>query len=230
MTLVKVCGLTREADVDAAVRSGAWAVGFILARSPRQVAPARAARLAARVPLGVLTIGVFTVEKANAVAESAVAAGLRGVQLSAGMRGPSVPAVRAALSTLGVTDMAVIAAPDTPGIAKADFALYDSRSRKKGATVFGGTGQTLDWDALARDLKHQRRTSQAAAVDRVVLAGGLTPANVRKAVLAVHPLVVDVNSGVEKAPGEKDTLLLTRLFTTLRGADAQIADHEESKE
>ena len=100
MTLVKICGLTRESDVRCAVRLGVWACGLVLTDSPRAVRPLDAARL----------VG---------------AAGVRAVQLSAGADGPSVSAVRAALG--GSPAPLVIAAADTPDVAEADLVLLDAR-------------------------------------------------------------------------------------------------------
>jgi len=214
VTLVKICGLTRGQDVDAAVALGAWAVGFVISESPRRLAPSLAAKLAARVPHGVLTVAVFTTEKPPLIAKIAARTGVRAVQLSAGAKGPNLAAVRAALSVAGVTEVALIAARDTRGIEKADFVLLDSRVVRSDGPVFGGTGRVLDWAGLAASRKRLPRP------ERLVLAGGLKPGNVRPAIRALRPLVVDVAGGVEASPGVKDHDKLSRFFAAVRTADA----------
>jgi len=230
MTRVKVCGLTRVVDVQDAARLGAWALGTVLSESPRRVTPQEAARLFALAPPGVLTIAVFTTESAAEVAAAAAIAGAGAVQLSAGADGPGVVAVRQALHVAGVSPPVVIAAADTVDAEQADYVLLDSRVEAAvsaaaaaaaddgdttcvageiaAAPVYGGTGQTLDWRSIA-----------APAERPLVLAGGLTAANVGAATAAVRPFAVDVSSGVEQAPGLKDTRLLQRFFAAVRVAD-----------
>ncbi len=205
MTLIKVCGLTRDADVRAAVVLGACACGFILCESPRQVSVERACWMGGDLE-DALTVGVVATESPAWIAEALEYAGLRAVQLSAGADGPTVAAVRAATAHLDPRPL-VIAALGTPDAADADLLLADAQRPGQ----YGGTGETLDWDELAQ------RTD--APTDKLVLAGGLTPANVGDAIAAVHPLVVDVSSGVESAPGEKDPALLNEFFAAVVQAD-----------
>lgn len=215
MTLVKVCGLTRDTDVRAAVAQGACACGFILSPSPRQVSPERACWLAGEVE-DALTVGVVTTESPEGIAEALEFAGLRAVQLSAGAEGPSVAAVRLATAKLCPVPL-VIAAADTPDAAAADMILLDARLPGR----YGGTGTTLDWDALAADPKTPR--------ERLMLAGGLNAGNVAAAIGALHPTVVDVSSGVELAPGIKDRQLVREFFAAVvqadKGAASAACDH-----
>jgi len=213
VTLVKICGLTRAQDVDSAIAMGAWAIGFVITESPRQAAPSLVAKLAARVPPGVLSVAVFTVEKPFEMAKIVSRTGVRAVQLSAGAFGPNVAAVRAAFSTAGVPRVALIAARDTRGAEKADFVLLDSRVVRRDSPVFGGTGQPLDWQGLAASRNHLPRP------ERLVLAGGLNPTNARMAIRALRPLAVDLSSGIEKSPGVKDAEKMRRLFAAVRSAD-----------
>ena len=245
MTRVKVCGLTRVVDVQDAARLGAWALGTVLSGSPRRVTPQDAARLFALAPPGVLTVAVFTTESAAEVAAAASIAAAGAVQLSAGADGPGVAAVRQALHAAGVSAPVVIAAADTIDAEQADYVLMDSRieaavsaaaaavaaaadegaatdvaSEIVAAPIYGGTGQTLDWRSIA-----------PSAERPLVLAGGLTPANVGAAIAAVRPFAVDVSSGVEQAPGVKDKRLLQRFFAAVRAADDQHgtdSDHRRS--
>jgi phosphoribosylanthranilate isomerase len=233
VTRVKVCGLTQAEDVRLAVALGAWACGFILTESPRRVSPSRAQELTAAAA-GALAVGVVTTEPAERVAAMVASAGCDAVQLSAGVDGPSVKAVRAAAAGRGLRPL-VIAAADTPGAADADLVLLDARSPGR----YGGTGRTLDWRALARSfeggpqglgsttaaagLEASQATGQAtkATVEpsRLVLAGGLTPGNVVEAVTALWPFAVDVASGIERKPGCKDEGLMTRFFAAVVAAD-----------
>jgi phosphoribosylanthranilate isomerase len=216
MTQVKVCGLTRQVDVRRAVELGAWAVGFVMAASPRQVEPGDAASLVrvartrstARRPLTVL---VFTTEEADSIAGAIALTAADAVQLSAGKAGPSVAAVRAALAAMRVAQTAVIAAADTPDAADADFVLHDART----PDAWGGTGARLEWRRLASDAGLHR--------ERLILAGGLTPVNVAQAIQTVRPLAVDVSSGLEHAPGVKDELAMSAFFDAVAGAGARLA-------
>ncbi len=204
MTYIKVCGLTREADIRQAAALGAWACGFILTESPRRVSAARARELAAYARRA-LPVGVFGAEPADLIAAMADEAGVICVQLCAGPDGPSVAEVRTATQERG-TRPRIIAAADAPDAADADFVLFDSREPGR----YGGTGRPADWEAAA---------AVPGANYRLLLAGGLTPVNVGAAVARVRPLAVDVSSGVESAPGEKDQELLFAFFSAVAEAD-----------
>jgi phosphoribosylanthranilate isomerase len=236
MTLVKVCGLTRSEDVRVAVDLGAWALGFVLTTSPRQVSAEQAARLivAARTAGGRAerergggvksgggedkhrviegetraphAVLVVTTEPPDWISAALATAAGDGVQLSAGADGPRVAAVREAAARLRRRPL-VIAAADTPDAHLADLVLLDAR----GAGAYGGTGQTLEWERLAAD--------PSVPSHGLVLAGGLRPGNVGEAVRALRPDAVDVSSGVETAPGRKDHGLLRDFFAAVEHAD-----------
>jgi len=205
MTLVKVCGLTRDGDVRTAVRLGASACGFVLCPSARQVSPERACWLAGEAR-DALAVGVVATESPEWIAEAADLAGLGAVQLAAGRDGPTVAAVRTATAQLERPPL-IIAAADTLDAEDADVILLDGRLPGQ----YGGTGVALDWPALAAE--------DALPHDRMMLAGGLTPENVGAAIAALHPLIVDVSSGVETAPGIKDQGLVRRFFAAVVEAD-----------
>ncbi len=186
--VLKICGITRLSDADAAVANGATALGFVFwPTSPRFVSPERAAAIVAALPKGIATFGVFVNEAMAAVEQMAMRVGLTTVQLhgdecaedAARLRLPVVRAV-----TLEEADVVCDSWP-----ADATF-LLDAADREKR----GGTGRTVDW-SRARDFASRRR---------VILAGGLTPGNVAEAIESVRPGGVDVSSGVEIAPGIKD--------------------------
>jgi phosphoribosylanthranilate isomerase len=235
---VKVCGLTREEDVRTAVELGAWACGLVLTESPRRVPVARARRLA-EAAAGTLVVGVFTTETPDYIIAVVAGVGLSAVQLSAGGDGPSVAEVRAAAVRRGLRPL-VVAAADTADAVDADFLLLDARSPGN----YGGTGRTLDWRTLAHALRDHPPARDgriapsgasvssevevasaamarvAAARDRLVLAGGLTAANVALGIAALRPFAVDVASGVERRPGVKDGRLMEAFFAAVRRAEA----------
>ena len=216
VTRVKVCGLTRAEDVRAAVGHGAWAVGFVLTGSPRHVDRVRAASLAA-VAGDALTVAVVSTETPAWIASAIAAAGLRAVQLSAGADGPTVTELRAATADLQSQPL-VIAAVDTPDAQLADLVLLDARA----AGRYGGTGRRLDWERLAAD--------PATPHEDLVLAGGLTPANVGAAITTLRPAAVDVSGGVEWVPGIKDPTKLRDFFLAVERADKEgAAETETSK-
>ncbi len=227
VTRVKVCGLTRAEDVRLAAELGAWALGFVLTESPRRVDVTRAGRLTAvareagsaaapdalrdasspRVPP--LTVGIVTTESPFWIATALETSRLDAVQLSAGADGPTVTEVLAAVRKQ--PRPLVIAAADTPDAGLADFTLLDARA----PGAYGGTGLTLDWRTLEDELPTPR--------ERLVLAGGLTPANAAYAVRTLHPAAVDVSSGVESIPGVKDAALLRAFFAAVGYADRDVA-------
>ena len=208
VTLVKVCGLTRAEDVRLASELGAWALGFVMTESPRRIDASRVAGLVADLRPATLTVGVVTTEPAAWIADAIDEAGVGAVQLSAGAEGPAVAEVRAAAALLRRRPL-VIAAADTPDAHLADFVLLDART----SSAYGGTGKTLDWEALAAD--------PAVPRDRLVLAGGLRPGNAGEAVRLLRPTAVDVSSGVESAPGRKDHGLLREFFAAVEHADRE---------
>jgi phosphoribosylanthranilate isomerase len=223
VTLVKVCGLTRAEDARLAVELGAWALGFVLTESPRRVEAARAAELIAAATqreddrpggeppeLTPHTVAVVTTEPADWIARALAESGADTVQLSAGADGPTVAQVREAAARLRRRPL-VIAAADTPDAALADFVLLDART----AGAYGGTGETLGWEALAAD--------PATPAGDVVLAGGLRADNVGAAIAALRPAAVDLSSGVESAPGVKDHQRLRDFFAAVVQADGGAA-------
>ena len=195
MTRAKVCGITREADLDAAVDADADALGFtadVTVDTPREIDLERAADLVAAVPPFVTSVLVTmpeTVERAIEVVETVAP---DAVQLHGALDPDEVAAVGSEIPSK------VLAAVDAEDSAieayatAADALLVDSVDEQGG----GGTGETHDWERT-RDLVTDLDVP-------VVLAGGLTPANVAEAVETVRPFAVDVASGVERDGGVKD--------------------------
>ena len=195
MTRVKVCGLTRETDVRAAVDAGADAIGVIVdvpVDTPREVSVDRARDLVAAAPPFVTTVLVTMQDRPGRVIELVDAVDPDAVQLHGDLPRGDVAYIR---SKTGARLIRAIAGDDLETARRhddiADTLLLDTPT-SDGA---GGTGTTHDWER-ARDI--------AADLDSpVILAGGLTPENVTEAVQTVEPYAVDVASGVEAAPGEK---------------------------
>ena len=201
-TRIKICGLTREEDVDAAVAAGADAVGFVLyAPSPRAVTPQRAAQLARRLPPFVTTVLLFVNESTpNVIAASAMIAGAT-VQFHgdetpqdcmAATHQGARPYLRAARIPLGASAAAFDLVKYAQDHSQAKAVLLDAH-----VDGYGGGGKAFHWSRLPTNVNAH-----------LVLSGGLTPANVADGIRAVHSrglsLAVDVSSGVESAKGIKD--------------------------
>ncbi|TQE37938.1 phosphoribosylanthranilate isomerase [Streptomyces ipomoeae] len=195
---IKICGLRTERDVDTAVEAGADAVGFVFSASPRQIDADTAARLCDRVPEHVLAVGVFRDEPLRDVRSFATDSGIRAVQLHG-------PEDRAYYDDLAKGDWTLIRAAafgDTVprcGEFGEDMLLID-------APV---PGSGIAWDWSSKPL--------AGSGERWILAGGLSPENVRDAVAATQPWGVDVSSGVELSRGVKDPALITEFVKAVRG-------------
>ena len=205
MTRIKICGLSRDGDIDAAVAAGADAVGLVLwERSPRAVTLERAAALARRLPPFVTPVCLF-VNAAPALLQAAGAAIPNAVfqfhgdetpeQCDAAGR-PYLRAVRMA-PQVNLLDFA-------RRFGTASGLLLDAH-----VEGYGGGGKVFDWSLVPSSVPVP-----------VVLSGGLNPANVIDGVLRVRPWAVDVSSGVESAKGVKDATLIRRFCDAVREADA----------
>jgi phosphoribosylanthranilate isomerase len=210
-TRAKVCGVTREADLEIAVAAGADAVGVITdvaVDTPRDVSVSRARELLAAVPPFVTGTLVTMPGSAEAAVRLVDRLEPDAVQVH-GLDPGRVAALRRRAS---VPVLAAVDAADAPAYADAVDALIVDSLDEDGA---GGTGERHDWE---------RTRELVAELDvPVVLAGGLTPDNVTEAVRTVHPFAVDVASGVERAdePGVKDADAV-RAF--IRGAARALDD------
>lgn len=183
---VKICGITSEDDALLAVAMGADAVGFVFAPSVRQIAPTRAADIAKRLPPDVLTVGVFRDESPERVIETVSRSGLRAAQLHGGETPETTALVKASVPFVIKGFTAGSAAMDAAGDHDADLFLIDASTP--------GSGNVFDW-SLAENAPRSKP---------LIMAGGLTHANVAEAIAKVRPWGVDVSTGVEKEPGHKD--------------------------
>ena len=205
-TRIKICGLTREADVDAAVDAGADAVGFVFyPPSSRHVGIARAQALARRLPPFVTPVGLFV----NADPQVVLAACAAIPQLLLQFHGDETPADCERFGRPFVR-----AARMAPGFDLLDFAARFAHAQAllldADVEGFGGGGKVFDWSL-----------AQVAVPLPVVLSGGLHAGNVIHGIQRLRPWAVDVSSGVESAKGIKDAEAIRRFCDAVREADAR---------
>jgi phosphoribosylanthranilate isomerase len=206
-TRIKVCGMRELAEVAGVVAAGVDAIGLIFVeQSPRYIDPERAREIVASLPPFVDAVGVFVDQEAAAVNEIVRYCGLTMVQL----HGAESPAYCAEIACRVMKVFRVresLTAEDLASYADEVSAfLFDTFQEK----VAGGTGQTFAWSLLEK----------LASPRPVVLAGGLTPENVGEAVRQARPFAVDLNSGVEFAPGRKDLAKVRAAVAQVAAADA----------
>ncbi len=208
-TRIKICGLTREADVDAAVAAGADAIGFVVyEKSPRYVTAARAGQLARRLPPYVTPVVLLVNASAELHAQVLQAVPHALIQF----HGDETPAKCEAVGRPYVR-----AARMAPGFDLFNFALtYPSaQAMLVDAHVegYGGGGKVFDWSLLPKQLPTP-----------MILSGGLNLENVKDGVISLRPWAVDVSSGVEAAKGIKDVALMRQFCQAVRAADRQCAE------
>jgi len=204
MVWVKICGTTNLEDAQAAVDAGADALGFVFAQSPRRIGPSEAKRIIAALPPKVEMVGVFVNQKSEVILETAQKAGLTGVQLHGDETLEFVHELRDGARAAGIK-LRIYKAVAMKRLAAGSIDLASSKKLisayllDSGSwTKRGGTGKKFDW-------------KQAAPLVRfvggrfdLIIAGGLNPENVVKAIALFRPWGVDVVSGVEREPGKKD--------------------------
>jgi phosphoribosylanthranilate isomerase len=217
MTKIKICGLTREQDVDAAVLAGADAIGFVMFdKSPRAVSISRAAELAKRLPPFVTPVLLFVNELELNIHKACEAIPTAFLQFHgdddietpaycASFKRPFMKAARIPMGAETGFDLVKYA----QAYKEAAAILLDTL-----VTGYGGSGTTFNWNAfnwsqLSTNVK-----------PRLVLSGGLTPANVAQGIALVKPWAVDVSSGVESAKGIKDPQKMSDFIRAVRAADS----------
>ena len=206
-TRIKICGVSRREDVDAAVNAGADAIGFVFhAASPRHVSIAAATALARGLPPFVTPVGLFVNAEADFIAAACAA----------------IPNL--ILQFHGDEDEPECLAPGRPFLKAArmapGFDLLDFSRRFSTAQAllldahvegWGGSGKVFDWSLVPRAVPHH-----------LVLSGGLHAANVAAGIRALRPWAVDVSSGVESSRGVKDAALIRAFCDAVREADSRI--------
>lgn len=228
-TRIKICGITREQDLRAAVDSGADALGFVFyPKSPRYVTPARAGELCAILPPFVSGVALFVNPTLEEVREVASAMPLGLIQFHGDETAEQCAAIAAEVQRPFVRAYRI--KPDT-----APSALLECEAAYRAASpwfsgllldtyvdAYGGAGKVFDWSLIPKEL-----------APRVVLSGGLSVHNATNATVRVRPFAVDISSGVEEAKGIKDARKIAAFIAAVRAADATIEseshhDHERS--
>lgn len=209
-TRLKICGLTRPEDVDAAVAAGADAIGFVFyPPSPRYVTPEQAAALIARIPPFIETVGLFVNETAEVIESICRQVPLSLLQF----HGDEPPEACRQFHRPYIK-----AARVRPGLDLLEFGLAfaDARALLLDAFVdgFGGSGQSFDWSLIPADLPKP-----------IILSGGLHIDNVAEAIRRVRPAAVDVSSGVEAGKdkkGIKDHAKMAAFAAAVRKTDETV--------
>jgi len=210
-TRIKICGVRRESDVEAAVEAGADAIGLVFyAPSPRHQSVSRAAELARALPAFVTPVGLF-VNAALQEVEASVAA-IPGLMLQ--FHGDETPGFCARFARPYLKAVRMV-----PGVDLLDssrrFASAQALLLDAPVDAYGGGGKVFDWSLVP-----------ASVARPVVLSGGLHAGNVIPGIQQVRPWAVDVSSGVESTRGVKDAALIRGFCEAVREADARRAAAE----
>jgi len=216
--IVKICGITNEADARLALDAGADWIGLNLVAGPRMLTLDKAEAILEQLQAPERVVALLRVTPNGTWRAPLQSLARRGVRLVQ-WYGPVVAPVLSEALDLGIRSIlvhhAAAAAPlddlprhlDAWGKTRPDYLLFDAADRAR----LGGTGRTLDWASLAASL-----TTVRASLPPIILAGGLTPGNVATAIAHVTPDGVDVSSGVESSPGQKDTDKLRAFITVAK--------------
>jgi len=202
MTKVKICGIKTLSDAKFAVDYGADAIGFVFAESIRNVSKEKARAIVQKLPPFVTTVGLFVNDTAENIEAICRFCGLDAIQLHGNER-PGLLNKLKGFKTIKA--FRIRNEKDISPIQKykPDAILLDGYSEKN----MGGTGTSFDWK-IVKNI----RTSIP-----IIVAGGLTPLNVSRAIKIVKPYAVDVSSGVESSPGKKDRKLIKKFIDAVKG-------------
>ncbi len=203
MTWIKICGITNVQDALEAASLGVDALGFIFAPSPRRIEPYAAREIIGRLPPSVLKVGVFVNDELPEVQRIADYCGLNMVQF----HGQETPEYCRQISLPVIKAVRVKSMESLQELEQYPFAsiLLDAWSSQQA----GGTGKPFCWELALEACKKRN----------FILSGGLNPNNVYQAIRKVRPSGVDVCSGVEKTPGEKDGNKMKEFIKEVRRAD-----------
>jgi phosphoribosylanthranilate isomerase len=228
MTWVKICGITNLEDALTAVDAGADALGFVFyEKSPRKIDPEVAAEIAARLPLRLEKVGVFVNESFEHMESVAREVGLTGIQLHVEMpllrgkkRQKMKPAerikryialpVRHFFDEEGRFDSFALSVSEDGADRWVSAFFLDSGTPEQ----MGGTGRAFNWQKAVPVAEVVKQSGSS-----LVVAGGLTPANVTEAIRILKPWGVDVSSGVESTPGKKDPKKVQAFVAAVRQAE-----------
>lgn len=213
MTTIKFCGLTRPEDAAFAVQLGASHAGVVFAPSVRRVSVEAAIKVFAAAGTSIGHVGVFGDSSADEIAKVAAAVRLDVVQLHRRVDDSFIDELRKSFAgdiwpVTGVEDSADAVRQIGNLPARCNAIVLDTAVRGKS----GGTGRTFDWAELSQAL------APVSPRPPIIIAGGLTPKNVGRAIAALRPEAVDVSSGVESAPGVKDHNLMQTFAEAVHSA------------
>ncbi len=206
-TRIKICGITNLADAQKAVELGVNALGFVFAKSPRQAKPLIVKEISEVLPPFVSKVGVFVNEEIDTVKELYSYCKLDIVQLHGDediqyIDLLPIPFIKA----FKVDGNEVKKQIEEFGL---QYFLLDTYDKN----ISGGTGKSFDWQIA----------KESAKFGKVILSGGLNPDNIKEALDTVKPYAVDVSSGIEKAPGQKDYNKMQKLINEVRKWDSRIS-------
>ena len=230
MTWIKICGMTSLEDARAAVAAGADAVGFVFwEKSPRNIDPSKAREIVTQLPEQLEKVGVFVDHSTDDVQRIADKVGLTAVQLHADhyanetseilQLGRSRPGLKLILGCKTAEFINNGSRVVSEEFRKCLYALlFDSGTRQSP----GGTGKTFDWEQALDAVRSARE------ILPIIVAGGLTPTNVRGAIARFQPFGVDVSTGVEREPGKKDPEKVRAFVQAVHAADERLVPQGKS--
>ena len=209
---IKICGITKPDQGVAIACLGATALGFICVRaSPRYVTSAQIRAVVEQLPPGIDRIGVFANATGEEICQIVADADLTGVQLHGNETTQFCQELRSSLPTVEIIKALRVKTSDDLTQVDAYFGYVDTLLLDAyHPQMLGGTGRTLDWEEL----------QQFNPSSPWLLAGGLTPDNVLDALTQLQPSGIDLSSGVERSPGDKDLDKVARLFEKLQLANS----------
>jgi phosphoribosylanthranilate isomerase len=222
MTWIKICGTTNLEDALLASRAGADAVGFVFAESPRRIEPKLAAEIVAQLPAAIEKVGVFANERAARIRAIVKQTALTAVQLHgdeppdlAEQLFPETEATRPRLYR-ALSMKTIFSSANAAALLRAQRVkpIFDALLVDSGSPRGGGTGLTFDWDRAQPFIVGLKKTG------KVIVAGGLSPENVARAIQMFRPWGVDVATGVESAPGKKDPQKVIAFVNAVRSVDS----------
>jgi phosphoribosylanthranilate isomerase len=222
MTWIKICGTTNLEDALLASRAGADAVGFVFAESPRRIEPKLAAEIVAQLPVTIEKVGVFANERAARIRAIVKQVALTAVQLHgdettdlAEQLFPETDKTRPRLYR-ALSMKTIFSSANAAALLRAQRVkpVFDALLVDSGSPRGGGTGLTFDWDRAQPFIVGLKKTG------KVIVAGGLTPENVARAIQMFRPWGVDVATGVESAPGKKDSQKVAAFVNAVRSVDS----------
>ncbi len=229
MTWIKICGITNVEDALMAVEAGADALGFVFyEKSPRKIDPGTVRQIVAELPSHVEKVGVFVHRGADQATRIAEESGLTALQVHLQASDPEISLANTPLVAVASSRRRklFLVLPATWAMGEGPVALnlssfVERRPERPFDTIFldsgtpeqpGGTGKPFEWARAAPVVEEMRKSVN------VVIAGGLTPANVAEAIRILKPWGVDVASGVEASPGKKDSEKVRAFVAAARSA------------